>query len=195
MKGFALLAALLWPVVAPAALGNGKAAGSAAAPITIEVFSDYECPSCKVVHEQTLAPLVREFVTGGKVYLVHHDFPLPQHKYSRLAATYAGAAARLGVYDEVADALFRSQVAWSANGKVDEAACANLSAATARKLRALLKDPGIAAEIESDVKLAQAAGINQTPTLLVNHRGKRYPFSGNVNYALLRTLLNDLLKK
>src|SRR5271170_6669648 len=48
-----------------------KAIGSKSAPITMEVFSDYQCPSCRLLYEQTLKPLINEYVATGKVYLIH----------------------------------------------------------------------------------------------------------------------------
>ena len=35
-----------------------KAIGSKSAPVTMEVFSDYQCPSCGSLYEQTLKPLI-----------------------------------------------------------------------------------------------------------------------------------------
>jgi protein-disulfide isomerase len=196
MKGFALLSAVLVAAgLAAADVPKGKGEGNPSAPITIEVFSDFQCPGCKMTHEQTVVPLLRDYVSAGKVFLVHREFPLQQHPYAREAAAYADAAGRLGIYEEVASALFRTQTTWSANGKVQEAACNGLPPSTAKKLIAMAKEPSIAAQIQQDVQLGQAAGIRQTPTMFVMCRGRKYPFSGSVNYDLLRSLLNDLLKK
>jgi hypothetical protein len=41
-------------------------------------------------------PSSKDYVATGEVYLIRHEFPLPQHAYGRLAALYATAAARLG---------------------------------------------------------------------------------------------------
>ena len=83
------------PVPAPV-----KTLGSRSAPITIEVFSDFQCPACKSLYEQTLRPVIDNYVATGKVYLIHRDFPLDQiHKHSRTAARYANAAARLGKFE------------------------------------------------------------------------------------------------
>ncbi len=192
MKVFAVVLALLLAAVAVSAdVPKGKTAGLSTAPIIIEVYSDFQCPGCKALYEQTLRPLMRDFVAAGKVYLVHHEFPLPGHAYAREAAAYASAAARIGRYEEVANALFANQASWSTTGKVDETVTKLLSPADAKKVRALVKEPAIEAEIQQDVQAGNAAGIRQTPTLFVNYRMRRYPFSGAVNYDLLRTLLND----
>ncbi len=194
MRQFSLL--LLAGLVAWAAKpagSNPKAVGSPSAPITIEVFSDFECPACKTLHDQTLGPLLRDYVAQGKVYLVHHEFPLPQHTYSRLAAAYATAAARLGKYDEVGDRLFLHQSEWAASGKVDETACRALTPAEAAKVRAWVKDPAINAEIDRDVELGRKIPVQQTPTMLVKKGGTVYPLAGAVNYDLLRSFLDSQL--
>src|SRR5438270_10839990 len=79
----------------------GKASGSPAAPIQLEVFSDFQCPSCKLLYEETLKPLQTDYVVTGKIYLIHRDFPLQMHAHSREAASYANASARVNKYEQV----------------------------------------------------------------------------------------------
>jgi protein-disulfide isomerase len=190
------LGGLLWSAAGWAgAPSKGMAVGSPNAPITIEVFSDFECPHCKILHEQVLRPLIRDYVVPGKVYLIHREFPLAGHAYSRLAALYVTAAARIGKYQEVSDVLFLDQTVWEVNGKVDETVSSVLTPAEAAKVRALAKEPEIQAEVQHDVDMARALGINQTPTMIVKHRSIPYPISGSVNYDLLRSFLDDRLKK
>jgi protein-disulfide isomerase len=161
----------------------------------MEVFSDFQCPACKTLHEQTLMPMVRDYVSAGKVYLIYRYFPLTMHAYAREAASYACAAERIGKHEQVSNALFRNQAVWSANGKVDETACRVLTDAEAKKVRALIKDPGVAAEIRQDLELGRKANVSQTPTMVVTHRLKRYPLSGIQNYDLLRRFLDELLSR
>ncbi len=56
--------------------------------------------------------IVRDYVIPGKVVVISHEYPLniADHKYSREAADYATAAARLDIYQPVADALFQPPV-------------------------------------------------------------------------------------
>jgi protein-disulfide isomerase len=84
-----------------------KSMGVVTAPISIEVFSDFQCPACKALYEQTLRPLTQDYVIAGKVYLVHRDFPLPIHAHAREAACYACAAGRIGKYEQACDVLFK----------------------------------------------------------------------------------------
>lgn len=171
-----------------------KAFGSPAAPITVEVFSDYECPSCKNLHDVTLPPLKLGYVWPGKVYLLHRDFPLPQHKYSRTAAVYANAAARVDKFEAVAAALFAKQQYWSANGKVDEVVAGVLRPSEIKQVRAILNDPAITSAIDADVALGRRVPLDQTPTIVITHKLRRTPVAGFVAYDLLRQYLDQLLK-
>src|SRR5204863_6007375 len=111
---------LLLPVAAAAAgisaRAEGKYEGATGTVIRVEVFSDYQCPGCKQLHESTLRSLRDEFVNAGKVQIVHREFPLPMHQYARQAACLACAAEKMGHYRKVSDALFRDQPIWSTNG-------------------------------------------------------------------------------
>lgn len=172
-----------------------RAIGSATAPITMEVFSDYQCGHCKALYEQALVPLMNDYVRAGKVYLVHREFPLPQHPYAREAACLACAANRIGKYERVCDVLFRTQDSWSANGKVAETACSVLTADEAKKVLALAKDPSVIAEVQQDLALGRSLNINATPTVLLTHKGQRFPIPGGVSYPILRRFLDQLLVK
>ena len=187
---FAVLA-----ITAAANAASVKGLGSPGAPITIEVFSDYQCPACKQLHDTTLSDVVKDYVKAGKVYIIHREFPLPMHQHALVAAGYAVAAYRLGKYEQVGDALFASQATWSQSGKVDEAATAGLTPADAKKLRALAQDASVKAEVQTEVEMGKAIRIGQTPTMMVTHKLKKTPISGYVTYAIFKKYLDDLLSK
>jgi protein-disulfide isomerase len=191
-----VLVALLPCVAASLDAHKGKALGNPSAPVHIVIYSDYECPACKGFHEQVLPMMMRDYVVPGKVYIVSREFPLPMHQYSREAANYAVAAARIGKYTDVADALFQSQAAWSVNGKVWETVAGVLTAAEQKKVQALAKDAAVMAEVQADVTGAQNDKINQTPTVIVERGARHYAFPGPTpaNYTLLRSLIDGLLK-
>jgi protein-disulfide isomerase len=187
IAGFAL------SLVALAAWGSQmRSRGSASAPIVIDVYSDFQCPTCKIVYETMLSPLTREYVDKGKVYLVHHEYPLPYHAHAMEAACYACAASRVGKYEQVCDVLFHQQETWAANGKVDETVCSVLTAAEAKKVRALAKDPAITAEVQQDIQAGRTAQVNATPTMILTHRGKQYRLP-IANYDILRRFIDQLL--
>jgi protein-disulfide isomerase len=171
-----------------------KSRGFANAPIVLEVYSDYQCPHCKMLYEKTLVPLMANYVDKGKVYLIHHEFPVPAlHPHAVEAATYACAASRVGKYEQVAEILFRDQESWSATGRIDETVCSILTPAEAKKVRALAKDPAILAEVQHDLQAGIAAHVENTPTVLLNYRLKQYPIPGAVSYDILRRFIDQLL--
>jgi protein-disulfide isomerase len=189
----AALLALTPVLLAAPAINKAKAFGNPEAPITIELFSDFQCPSCRALHMDVLPALIRDYVVPGKAYLVFREFPLPGHNHSREAAAYACAAARVGKYEQVADVLFRNQPSWSNDGKVFETVAAALTPAEQKRVQALARDPAVLSEVDQEVQEGQAERVNATPTLLIIHGSKKTPVSG-LNYNLLRLYLDGLTK-
>jgi protein-disulfide isomerase len=179
---------------APAAQTKStRAAGPVTAAVRIDLFSDFQCPACKALHEQTIRRVKEEFANAGKLRLVHHDFPLPQHKFARQAAVLAAAADRLGKYDAVADALFRQQETWSQSGDVDSVVDSVLTPEERKKVREIAKDPAILAGIERDVQLGQRMQVSSTPTMIVTHDGKPNPVVGVVGYNVFSKYLTTIV--
>jgi protein-disulfide isomerase len=198
MKRYALALALLLPCFAATPeIDKAKAMGSPTAPITMEVFASFDCPHCKDLHDNTLPMIIRDFVVPGKVYLVYREFPLSgqYHPYAREAADYAVAAARIGKYQQVAEALFKNQAAWAVNGKVWDAVASVLTPAEQKKVQALTKDPGVLAEVQREYDEGVAAGVNATPTVIVTQGMKKYPIPAQqLHYGFLKSLLDGMVK-
>jgi protein-disulfide isomerase len=176
---------------------KAKALGSPMAPVQIEVFASFDCPHCKILHEQTVPLLMRDYVTKGKIYLVNREFPLSgqYHPYAREAANYATAAGRVGKYQQVSEALFAHQAEWAVNGKVWDTVAAVLTPAEQKKVLALAKDPGVLAEVQQEYDEGVAAGISGTPTIIVTHGTRRYPIpSQQLEYSLLKSMLDGMTK-
>jgi protein-disulfide isomerase len=172
-----------------------KAFGSKNAPITMEVFSDFQCPACKTLFLTTNRQLMDNYVSTGKVYLIHRDFPLPMHAYSRVAARYARAAAEIGRIEPVEKALFENQEKWEQSGDVDGTVAAVLSSAEMSKVRALVKGGTLEPLIDKDVQLGQIYRVNQTPTTVFHSKGQTYPYSSAMSYEILRQFLDQLLSQ
>jgi protein-disulfide isomerase len=175
---------------------HGRTEGVPNAPITIEVYSDFQCPSCKTFHEHGLNSLRYDYVSKGKVLLVFRQFPLPMHAHAKQASSLACAAAKVGKYSEVANALFSKQTDWANTGKVEDTASSVLPPAVAQKVRTLAKDPAVVAEIQSDMQLGRSSGIDSTPSLVITARQRRLsPISANANYNIIKATLDGLLAK
>ncbi len=170
-----------------------KAFGSKNAPLVLEVFSDFQCPACKTLYTTTNRQLMDNYVTTGKVYLVHRDFPLPMHTHSMVAAEYARAAAQLGKNEPAEQALFQNQEKWETTGDVDGTLAAVLSPAEMTKIRALVKGGTLTPLIEKDKALGNFYNVNQTPTTIIHVNGQTYPVVGVQSYAVLHQFLDQLL--
>ncbi len=172
-----------------------KTYGSPNAPIKIEEFSDFQCPACRALYLQTLRPLIDEFVSSGKVYLVHHDFPLPIHKYSKDAARYANAAASIGKFAKVEEALFDKQPEWEESGDVAGAVASALTPAEMKRVQEIVRSGRVDPIIDRDLALGHLWGVQQTPTMFVEANGQRNRIVGIVSYSILRTYLYELLSR
>jgi protein-disulfide isomerase len=194
-----------------------KAYGSSSAPITMEVFTDYECPSCRNLFEQTLRPLISGYVADGKVYLVHRDFPLPMHKYGYEAARWLNASARAGQFQSVEAALYDNQDAWAADGNIAKYVSAAMSPEAFKRVQTLMRgcaDPtsagvktasfslasqaGQSCALDSYIELDRALGnkipVQATPTFIITYKGQHLPAgSGFVSYPILKQFFDSLL--
>jgi protein-disulfide isomerase len=138
--------------------------GSAAAPVTIVAFTDYQCPSCAAIHP-VLERLVKEY--GDKVRLVTRDFPLNQHAEAFKAAEAAEAAREQGRYWEYAQLLMRNQSALSLD-KLK--AYATELALDRPRFDAALNSGKFAETVQRDIEEGIKLGINATPTVFINGR-------------------------
>ena len=198
MKTIALALALtLSSLAAGPEIEKSKTMGNPGAPMRMDLYSDFTCPHCKMLHEQILPKIVADYVTPGKAYLVFHEFTLtgPGHEYSKPASLYAAAAAHVGKYQQVAAALFATQSSWALSGKVWEAVAPALNDAEKKKVQVLFKDPAIAAEVQSDYNMAISARLDRTPTMVITRKGKQTPWSFWENYPLFRSLVDSELTK
>ena len=177
-----------------------KSTGVRQAPITIEVFSDYQCPQCKNFFQETLHQLMDNYVSSGKVYFIHRDFPLSMHSHSRDAARWATAAAMVGheTFAAAEQVLYAKQDDWGSTGKVEEALACALSPTDMKKVRQIAATQGAAidAALASDLALGDSRGVNGTPSIYVFHKGQMTPLPpGGVNYSLLKQYLDYLLQQ
>ncbi len=171
-----------------------KAFGSKNAPVVMEIFTDFQCPACKQLFTTTTQKVMDNYVNTGKVYLILRDYPLPMHAYSRLAASYARAAAHVGRGEEVEQAIFQSQEKWEMTGDIPGTVAAALSAAEMKKVQALVEAKTLEPLIEKDKHLGQLVPVNQTPyTVLHTKSGQTFPVVGFVSYDYLKPFLDQLI--
>jgi len=192
-----------------------KTYGSKNAPIMVEVFSDFQCPSCRAFYEMTLRPMISDYVAAGKVYIIHRDFPLTMHRYGYQAARWANAAARIGEFQQVEAALYDNQDAWAANGDIAKYVSTAMSAADFKRVEKLMEgcaDQGAPAVkpaaaqtghacaedtyIEQDRALGNQIPVQATPTFVIYYKGKKFSAaSGVVSWTILKQFFDQLLSQ
>ena len=153
----------LQPPPPPAAIGRatGPRKGSEDAPVTIVEFSDFECPYCRSV----LGDLRRVLAQyGSDVALVYKHMPLPTHPNAFKAAQAAVCADQQGKFWEYHDGLFQS-------ADLENESLARLAADVGLRtdrFRECMTSEGSATAVRSDVRAARQAGVQGTPTFLIN---------------------------
>lgn len=152
------------PVVLNVSADDDPSRGNATAPVTVVMFSDFQCPACAATHpvlKQVLAAYAPE-----KVRFVVRDFPLTNiHNNAFQAALAANAAARQGKFFEYADVLYKNQKALDAASLKKYAAALGLNL---QKFEIDLSDEKMAAEVRKDMEDGENYGISSTPTVYVN---------------------------
>jgi protein-disulfide isomerase len=192
-----LTAGMLGAGAARAEDSGACVAGPAAAPIKIEVFSDYQCPACKAFYLNTMRMVFPEYADQGKVCVVYREFPLQMHEHARLAARYGHAAKKVGLrqWGLVTDALFLNQDTWGSSGDVESVVAKALSKADLDAVHNHLKDiAALDAAIDADVNLGLTKGVNSTPTFWVTTtKGTNQKLASAVQYPILKRYLDNLI--
>lgn len=201
LTGIALLAAGCSSKATPTPSQSGPAVstsykqfGSPSAPVTLEVYTDYECPACARLYKDTIPMLMADYVSPGKIRMIHRDYPLAMHPYSKIAARYANAAGVAGQYGVAVDRLFTTQAVWARDGDVDTQLSQVLPPDAMQKVRGLVtSDPHLDDTVATDVAMGNQDHLSETPTLVVVHEGKREIIKGAPDYGLLKSYLDRLL--
>jgi protein-disulfide isomerase len=190
------LAALGTCLAASPDYDKAKIIGSPTAPVMVEVYSSFACSHCKDFHERILPSIMKDYVAPGKVAIIPRECFPPSLPMALEAANEATAAARIGKYQEVAEALFRQQELWMATSSPWTAVASALTPEQQKRVQALSKDVGVMAEVQHDLKLANDAHVERTPTLILIRGSQRIPIPGGVpDYTLFKSLVDSLLAK
>jgi protein-disulfide isomerase len=168
---------------------NAPARGNLAAKVTIQEFSDFQCPFCKRA-EDALTEVMKNY--GTQVKFVWRHLPLPFHANANLAAQ-----ASMEVYRQkgaagfwrMHDLLFQNQGVEHGLERAALDGYAKQLGLDLAKWQASLDTGSHKAEVEVDEKAAKDAGINGTPTFLING----YVLSGAHPYPQFKKLIDRAL--
>ncbi|HEY4957287.1 MAG TPA: thioredoxin domain-containing protein, partial [Caldimonas sp.] len=80
----------------PAGLADGRALGRVGAPVTVDIWADFQCPGCGQLARRVEPPLITQFVAPGMARFVFHDAAFQGARASNPwdESVEAGAAAR-----------------------------------------------------------------------------------------------------
>lgn len=162
--------------VAPAELADGRTLGDADAPVTLEVWSDFQCPACGQLAEMVEPILIREYVTDGTLRIVLRDAAFQGQRggsaYDESVEAAAGArcAAEQNLYWPFHNWLFANQVGENEGAFRDERLRA---IATAAGLDIVAWDACRATgeqqtAVRAETQQALDQGVSATPTMILN---------------------------
>jgi protein-disulfide isomerase len=181
------------PATYQADLIDGETLGSATAPVVIELYSDFQCPACKLFVTEQLHRLVGEFVAPGTVRIEAKDIAFLGRGNPDESLELAVGARCAGEQDRYWP--FHDLVFWNQGrenrGDHSEAFIDRIAAAASLDQDAFkqcIDRPDVRKAITGRTQEAIGAGIGSTPTLLVNGQ----PVVGVPQYEQLAALIRSL---
>ncbi|HYN47951.1 MAG TPA: thioredoxin domain-containing protein [Candidatus Nanopelagicales bacterium] len=170
------------PSAGPTEPPAGNTIGRLDAPVTVEVWADYQCPFCRLEDQLFGGAIDREYVTPGIVRIVYRDFAFLGQE-----STDAAVAARCaGAQDPAAqrryhDALYTFQQGenegrFARANLVQVAEIAGVSSSAA--FTACLDDPAVAKAVADETTAGRNVGVTSTPTLRLRGPGGERVLTG-----------------
>ncbi|WP_438001301.1 thioredoxin domain-containing protein [Sorangium sp. So ce185] len=140
--------------------------GARTAPVTMVVFSDFECPFCSRV--ETTINQLKDKYGPEKLRIVWKNNPLPFHKNARPSALAAETVFRLGgskAFWKFHELAFQNQKSltpdnfekWAGEAGVDKA-----------KFKAAYDRQEYMAKIDADMAVGKSSGVTGTPASIIN---------------------------
>jgi protein-disulfide isomerase len=150
----------------PAAATKQK---SPVAKTQIVIYTDYQCPACRRFN-----PILKRVQAkyGSSLKVTYRNYPLPIHKNAQIAAYAAEAAALQGRLNQMHDKLYDDQASWAYSSN-PVPALTNLAKSLGLDTSKFVQDlnsSAVKSKVAADMRLAQAAGVTETPTVVFNGR-------------------------
>jgi protein-disulfide isomerase len=150
--------------------GDYASLGNPDAPVTVVVFSDFQCPYCKKMAEiLKQEPLVRD---GNDVRVVFRNYPLSQHAWAQKAAVAAGCAQfqNAKAFWAFHDSVFAHQqeiTDVNSSAVLDDIASQIPVLDYAAFSTCVQKEMSLGVVLQ-DKQMASALGVSATPTVFIN---------------------------
>lgn len=171
------------PLILDVSTANEPALGVAEAPVTVVMFSDFQCPACAAT-DPVLKKIVEDY--GSRVRLVVRDFPLEAlHPDAFRAALAANAAWKQGKFFEFTKLLYGNQDKLGRDSLLDFARGLGLDVV---RFAGDMDAPETAAEVRGDIAEGEKLKVSGTPTIFVNgvkvHRLSATDFRNAIESAI-----------
>ena len=170
--------------------------GKANAPLTMVIFTDYQCPFCQRFEMQTFAEIKKNWIDTGKLRYVVHDQPLDFHPNAMKAAEATRCAGEQGKFWELRAKLVPNAEQLQREKLPDYAREAGLDVG---KFNACLDSGRHIGKIKAEITEASAQGVSGTPSFIIGKSdGKTVEgplLVGAMPYTVFELKLNELLPK
>jgi protein-disulfide isomerase len=190
------------PTPPPGAIGApgapaGPAIGLPDAPVTIEIWADYQCVFCRLEHVLFSGAVVREYAMAGIALVVHRDFAfLGQESIDAAVAARCAGQQEPAVQLRFQDALYAfqegvNQGRFARENLVQVAELVGVPDTAA--FTACLDDPAVAAAVAAETQAGREAGIDATPTIRLSGPGGELLLRGfSQNWPKLRDAVEQV---
>jgi protein-disulfide isomerase len=162
---------------------SGVVLGDPKAPVTVTEYADLQCPFCQQFTTAHLPTVVKDYVRTGKARVVFRNLSFIGPD-SQKAAQFAAAAGLQNKLWDFVDRFYANQQTEN-SGYVTDAflkkVAAEVPGLNATKAFSAVNSSAVAQQLASAQQQAKSAGVNSTPTFVIN--GKSYS-SADVMQAL-----------
>jgi protein-disulfide isomerase len=151
---------------------SGYVLGDAGAPLELTEYADYQCPFCQTFATLQMPTIRQRLIQTGRIRWRFRDFPLQQHRHSRVAAHAAACADEQGKFWPMHDRIFEGQPEWAEER--DATATFKRYAAEVgldgTKYDECMRTAKYAGRIQASYNEGVRLGVSSTPTILFGGR-------------------------
>jgi len=187
----------IWDIIEPVT-EKDHVLGSPEAKITLILYSDLECPYCKLFHK-TMKQVIDTYGKNGTLRWVYRHLPLESlHPTAPKEAEATECAAEIGgdnAFWEYIDELIKTSTPPSQNNLTNDLAkIAEKIGLDKTKFIACLDSNKYASRIAETSAEAAKLGIQGTPfSVIITANGKAAPLSGALPFESMEEAINEIL--
>jgi protein-disulfide isomerase len=153
---------------------DGKALGDPNAPVTIEVYEDFQCPSCRNFTQDVEPLIVQNYVATGQVRYIYRQFPFLDNSVpgneSHQAANASMCALEQGRFWDYHDMLFANWKGENQGAFADKrlVAFAEALGLNMDEFNSCFDSNKYQDVIQEDIASGRQVGVTGTPSVVIN---------------------------